>query len=228
VPDNNPSRPSRRWIKWALILAVHAAVLTILLITDETTYDAFHRWKEHWDREDLPLSRVLNDDDTWEFFASFGLWMSSIALAVIVWRLDNRWRRLVPLLAAGVIVATTLTSVLSKTVGRVRPYRAMGKSVYLRFGEAWTHGHSMAFPSGHATFAAAIAAFLALAYPRLKGFGWVMAVGCGISRIYFTKHFPGDIYAGFLMGHYVMNGTWRLFDRWWPTANAPTPDAGSS
>jgi membrane-associated phospholipid phosphatase len=213
MSEESGAVPRRKWWTWLLLLGVHTMVLVVLLCADETVYKVFHELKTLWDSKKFILFRLLTDDDTWEFFASFGLWMAAVALAVLVGSLDNRWKRLVPILAVGVIVASALTSVLSKTVGRARPGRTAGKSVFLPFGEAWKSGGSCAFPSGHATFAAAMAAFLSAAYPRTKGFAWVMAVGCGISRIYFTKHFPADIYAGFLMGHYVMMGTWHAFER---------------
>ena len=198
----------KRRTKRTLLLLLHALVLSVLMFADEPVYRAIQDWRADWSRSEGFVHKRLTHDDLWEFFASFGLWTSAVAVAAIVWQMDARRRPMIAVMLAGLVLASTLTSVTAKTVGRMRPRNARGFSRLMPFGHAWVKNTSASLPSGHATFAGAMAAFLTLCYPKLRGFAWTMAVGCGLSRIYFTKHFPSDVYAGFLVGHYTMLWVW--------------------
>jgi len=205
-----PDARRRRIQRIALIALLHALVLAALFFTDGATYRWLQDCRDTWSESKSFVYQQLSDDDHWEFFASFGLWLSAVAVVVIVWQVDPRRRRALAALVAGVIVAGVLTSVAAKTIGRVRPGKSGGVTKLMTFGYAWVENKSAAFPSGHATFAGALAAFLTLCLPRLKGFAWVMAVGCGLSRVYFRKHFFSDIYTGLLVGHYSMLWAWSF------------------
>ena len=56
------------------------------------------------------------------------------------------------------------------------------------------------FPSGHATFAWALAVVLAHKQPRLKYAYFFLAVLISLSRIYLGKHYPADVIAGSVLG----------------------------
>ena len=56
------------------------------------------------------------------------------------------------------------------------------------------------FPSGHATFAWALALVLASKQPRLKYAYFLLAALISLSRIYLGKHYPADIVAGSAIG----------------------------
>ena len=60
--------------------------------------------------------------------------------------------------------------------------------------------HDYSFPSGHATFAWALAIVLASKEPRLKYFYYTLAVLICLSRIYLGYHYPSDVVAGSLLG----------------------------
>lgn len=59
------------------------------------------------------------------------------------------------------------------------------------------------FPSGHSTTIFALAASLALLYPKDKIFGmscFLLALLVGFSRVYMLQHFFEDVYAGAFLG----------------------------
>jgi undecaprenyl-diphosphatase len=56
------------------------------------------------------------------------------------------------------------------------------------------------FPSGHATFAWALAVVLASKEPRAKYLFYLLAVLISLSRIYLGVHYPADVVAGSFAG----------------------------
>lgn len=92
-------------------------------------------------------------------------------------------------------------------------------------------GEYDSFPSGHATSAMVLAAFLALLFPQSRVLWYFLAVGCALSRIRFRRHYPADVIVGSAIGWYsvqlVFAWYWpfrlsdRLLGRWFP----PRPDS---
>lgn len=56
------------------------------------------------------------------------------------------------------------------------------------------------FPSGHATFAWALAVVLASKEPRAKWLFYALAFLISFSRIYMGKHYPADVFFGSFVG----------------------------
>lgn len=65
------------------------------------------------------------------------------------------------------------------------------------------------FPSGHATFAWALAVVLASKEPRAKWLFYTLAFLISLSRVYLGKHYPFDVVAGSLVGFAI-----GLFSLW--------------
>ena len=118
MPQDTPAK-SRSWRKFALVLLLHAVVLTGLLYVDEPLYASIHHHIGVMDRSKLFICHQLTGDGNWEFFESYGIWLAGLAAASVIWSLDTRRRRSIAILVAGLIVASALTSVSQKTIGRV-------------------------------------------------------------------------------------------------------------
>ena len=79
-----------------------------------------------------------------------------------------------------------------------RPFEVLQDVVLL-----FPHAADAAFPSGHATFFAALAAAMFLYHKRLGVFLAVCAFLIGVSRVIAGVHWPIDILAGFLIGGFL-------------------------
>ena len=84
--------------------------------------------------------------------------------------------------------------ILKPVIGRFRPYAEFVTTVV---GRAST-GYS--FPSGHATFAFALAIVLARKESRYAWWLFLLAILVSLSRIYLGQHYPLDILAGAVCG----------------------------
>lgn len=110
-----------------------------------------------------------------------------------------------------IVVATGVTNVLKKFVGRARPYVSMDPHDF-KFGGGFQAGHDRSsFPSGHTTtafaFAAAVASESRTKWPDRWWSGWLIPVGVysgatvvGISRLYHNAHWASDVALGAAIG----------------------------
>ncbi len=102
------------------------------------------------------------------------------------------------------LMATTAAAlhVLKIIFGRPRPSAAD-----LDADQPWhwftLDGHWHSLPSGHAQASMAVALFLSQIYPKFCGlfYGWALLVGA--SRVILTKHFLGDVWAGYALSIFV-------------------------
>jgi len=77
----------------------------------------------------------------------------------------------------------------------------------------FAHGGGDSFPSGHATFFAALAASL-FAYHKRLGIVYILgALAIGVARIASGVHFPIDIIAGYALGGIIGFAVYRFFNR---------------
>ncbi len=126
------------------------------------------------------------------FGATTVIWLLlSILLFVREERRDH-WFFLPVVAAAG--ISMLVTDVLLKNYfTRNRPPLDLGT-----IQVASVNGYS--FPSGHATFAWALAVVLAHIEPRAKYFFYILAGLISLSRIYLGVHYPADVVAGSFIG----------------------------
>lgn len=98
-----------------------------------------------------------------------------------------------------IVLATVLSEIfgnwsLKLLFARSRPPLALGAIIVN------SPLHDYSFPSGHATFAWALAIVLAAREPRLKYFYYTLALLICLSRIYLGDHYPSDVVAGSILG----------------------------
>lgn len=113
-----------------------------------------------------------------------------VALLAIGGERKARWAKAYLAAAVGSALAC---EAIKWTVGRARPDFCGEINLFDPFtGAAGFHS----FPSGHATNAAVMALFIALAFPRLRTPALVWAVLVGFARVTLDRHYFGDVIAG--------------------------------
>ena len=116
---------------------------------------------------------------------------------------DLKGLRSVLLLLVGSVAISGVTASLAKNlIGRVRPSTLPDASVFefsvMAFRASWA-----AFPSGHATTAAACAVTLAICAPR-QSWAWLsIGLVAALSRAFLGVHWLSDCLAGLVLGAVV-------------------------
>jgi len=136
----------------------------------------------------------------------FVLWIG-IAAALAAAN-DERARRAAVRGLAGMVIASTASNVLGKSLAR-RPRPAGEVPSARRPGRTPV---TSSFPSGHAAAAAAFATGVGLEMPALAVPVGALAVAVGVSRVVNGVHYPSDIAGGWAVGV----GVAMLTLRWRP------------
>lgn len=89
--------------------------------------------------------------------------------------------------------------------GWPRPYQYFSeKGLVLNLAEGVKPHHWNSFPSGHTITAFSLLLILPALFPRIKPLylllAWLLAFGCGISRIVLVQHWPADVLGGIVLG----------------------------
>ncbi|MFF4312812.1 phosphatase PAP2 family protein [Streptomyces sp. 900105755] len=128
-----------------------------------------------------------------EVWTNLGLGVFAILMIAGWWTARRRGPRAMTVaLAAPVAVLTAFAAaeVVKKLVAEVRPCRSMPHAYFV---DTCPAPSDYAFPSGHATVAAATVAALFLLDRRLSAVAAVFAVLEGFSRVYVGAHYPHDV-----------------------------------
>lgn len=116
----------------------------------------------------------------------------------------SRWRETGFEMAEAALFSGAAAGVLKVAVGRSRPEEDEGSTSFHLFAGGANGRQS--FPSGHTTFAFALAA---VASERVPGLGWAaypLAGLVGLSRIHDDQHWASDVVAGAALG--TATGWW--------------------
>lgn len=177
----------------------------------------------------------------------FGDLVSIVLTGTLIWLLDSG-RRYVLWLGGGALACAGIVGTAAKSlIGRPRPkfgdpsflgpwgtFNAPGFDGPRHAWEFWKKGWAdlTSMPSSHTLFAAALAAFLALAYPRLRVLVVLLTALVGIARVVLGAHYPSEVFVGgalgWLAGSSGMLVVYRLQQSrqhvGTPTPHQPTPD----
>jgi undecaprenyl-diphosphatase len=146
-----------------------------------------------------------------EFSAVYLIYIIIAALVIFVFLTSlpafrSFQRRNIEMALQAILSALVARFIIAEAIrffyNRPRPFE-MGEDV-IRLVE---HVSGNSFPSGHATFAFAIAAAGALYYPKTGFLFFLAAFLVGISRVAAGLHWPSDILGGALVG---MGTAWFL------------------
>lgn len=172
---------------------------------------------------DAPVARWLHESgvaaraDSWAgkaiLKAPGEAWLILLVSGLVTWLHPLRWR------AGGFIALACALSglhvLLKWGVGRNRPYTfddAAGPLAPLHF-HWFRHGLpglfqqvNLSFPSGHTSTAFALAASLAILFPRGRWIWFAVATLTGLQRISENAHFVSDVLAGAAFGVGVTYG----------------------
>jgi undecaprenyl-diphosphatase len=126
----------------------------------------------------------------------FALWLSGLGVAGLIWLLISIWLFMkiekrdhwffLPVVLAAALSELVTNMFLKNYFARARPPGAILTDY--------------SFPSGHATFAWALAVVLAAKEPRARYFFYILAILISLSRVYLGVHYPADVVAGCIVG----------------------------
>ena len=189
-----------------------AAIAVLLLIAAHLLDGWFYAhvvnervYEEDWGR----LLRVMGYAPTWVVAAA--------ALVLHDWPLRTA-DRVMPafrrglLLVGGVAAGGIAAELLKLLFRRERPRAHEGEYFFRAFSDRPLHSGGLALPSSHALVAFAAAAVLARLFPRAAPVWYLLAFGCGLTRVAAQAHFLSDIVMAGVVAWLVVAGLWRWLD----------------
>ncbi|MGL1863881.1 MAG: phosphatase PAP2 family protein [Pseudodesulfovibrio sp.] len=118
--------------------------------------------------------------------------------------------------------ATDFTSnLIKKQAKRVRPLNSVASTHHqaqgfwdqrpANFVQVKETGSS--FPSAHSSNTMVLAILAIMLWPALKKWPLILPMLVGYSRVYLGKHYPVDVFAGWLLGILVAYAVWMVWKR---------------
>lgn len=142
------------------------------------------------------------------WLAQYGQAICTAVAAALIWQLDPRRGRVVPLIAAA-LAASVIATLIKRLVSRVRPGRENAGAF---LGPTWTHSnHRESFPSSHSASAVALTVALSVFYPQATLTFWALALTCAVLRYLMDAHWPSDVVGGIALGYAIAHGVLGLF-----------------
>jgi membrane-associated phospholipid phosphatase len=209
----NPDRPSAQVTRFLAVAVVLLGGAHLLDPVAQVYLVLPGIYEEDWGR----LLRVMG---------FYPLWLlMGLAILLVAWkRRPGEWRPpAVPARRAGLLVLTPAVGGLVAEIAkisfrRLRPTDIPGEYLFRAWTERPLYSGGLGLPSSHALVAFAAAAILARIYPRAAPIWYLLAIGCGLSRVAAGAHFLSDIAMAGVLGWLTARFMWR-----WNFGKGPEP-----
>lgn len=133
------------------------------------------------------------------------LWFSMI----LIFMTTKRYRRIGEIILISFFLNLIVVNIILKiSVGRVRPYEAVGFTDLLI-----NHLSDNSFPSGHTSYSASFATIIILLAKSkpLKYYVGILAILIAFSRLYLYVHYPTDVLVGAVVGMAIGVGAIKIY-----------------
>jgi membrane-associated phospholipid phosphatase len=188
-----------------IALAVTIAATAVAMLADRTLYTYLHA-PEVYEKDFGRLLRIMGFAGTWVALAvAVGLTHGGDDASRLVARRRGWLVFWSPMLAGGI------AEVVKILVRRERPALNDGAYGFRPWDERTWSGAGLAFPSSHTAVAFGGAFMLARIFPRARWVGYVLAAGCGLTRVFARAHFLSDTVFAAGLGWLVSWLLWRKF-----------------
>ena len=169
------------------IIGETLSYLRYLIALDHKTYSFIHK-THHYPIAFSFFQSITNVADV------------TIAFMVIYWFLalinkNAGQKKMLSNILTPVVIATIVTVILKILIQRTPP-----RYVHMSWPEFSLLPWLVAFPSGHASRAFALAIAVSYRFKKAKYFLFAGAVLIGFSRVYIGAHYPLDVVAGAIVG----------------------------
>ena len=197
-------------VRTALLLTAVVVVGGVPMLVDHQAYESLYV-PNVYDHDWARLLRVMGFLPTW--------WVAALALYLHERESEPAHaRRRAWSLALAPAVAGIGAEILKLLLRRERPEANAGHYVFRQWSDQPWSTAGLALPSSHAMVAFGAATALARLFPRAKWVWFVLAAGCGLTRVLARAHFVSDVTLGALMGWSAGWGVCLLFSQ----PSAPT------
>ena len=189
-------------------LAVRAGVALVITLA----FLVVPAFGDQWAYAHLYIPKVYDRDWAMALRAAGTLYVW-IPVALIVWLVQ--WeqnaalaKRRSLLMLGSPVLAGALCEVLKIVIRRERPDVGAGEWVFRDWSDHTFSSAGLSTPSSHTMVAFGAATMLARMYPRARWVFYVIAWGCGATRMLSHAHYVSDVTFGALLGWAVGWGVW--------------------
>jgi membrane-associated phospholipid phosphatase len=201
-----PGEPSPFLLRLVRFLAVAGAVIALAHALDG------------WAQVTLVDTDIYEDDfgRLLRVMGFYPLWLlAGVALLLTDWPAVRCWMaRREAGRRAGLLILSPALGGLVAEVGKValrrlRPGEVPGEYVFRSWAERPFYSGGLGLPSSHTLVAFAAAAMLARLFPRAAPVWYLLAAGCGLSRVAAGAHYLSDVTVAAVLGWLTAWAIWN-------------------
>jgi membrane-associated phospholipid phosphatase len=202
---------------WSSFARAPLAVRASVAVAISLAFLLIPAFADQWSYAHLYHARLYDLDWAMALRASGTLYVW-LPVALIIWLVQRERdaalaKRRALLVIGSPALAGLVCEVMKLLIRRVRPDVATGEWVFRAWSDHPFSTAGLATPSSHTMVAFGAATMLARLYPRARWVFYVIAWGCGATRVLSHGHYLSDVTFGALMGWAVGWGVWMEWGR---------------